>query len=129
MREPAQPIRSPSDPLRQVRARVTRFVGPEPADERDELAIEEPLELRAAGVGGAPATSLAVIMRTPGHDEELAAGFLLGEGLLSTADELVTFTPGADGDGLPTDNVLDIRLAAGSAAPWSSRRSARVKSA
>ena len=43
---------------------------------RDEVAVEEPLEIR---VDGAP---LAVTMRTPGHDEELAAGFLYGEGLL-----------------------------------------------
>src|ERR1700761_1257263 len=43
--------------------------------ERDAVAIEEPLEIR---VGGRP---LAVTMRTPGHDEELALGFLLGEGL------------------------------------------------
>src|SRR5688500_258310 len=42
----------------------------------DEVAIEEPLEIR---VDGAP---LAVTMRTPGHDEELALGFLWGEGLI-----------------------------------------------
>jgi FdhD protein len=43
----------------------------------DEVAVEEPLEIR---VDGRP---LAVTMRTPGHDEELALGFLLGEGLIS----------------------------------------------
>jgi len=43
----------------------------------DHVAVEEPLEIR---VGGAP---LAVTMRTPGHDEELAIGFLLGEGLIA----------------------------------------------
>jgi FdhD protein len=43
---------------------------------RDEVAVEEPLEIR---VDGAP---LAVTMRTPGHDDELALGFLIGEGLL-----------------------------------------------
>src|ERR1022692_4506375 len=42
----------------------------------DEVAIEEPLEIR---VDGEP---LAVTMRTPGHDEELALGFLYGEGLI-----------------------------------------------
>jgi len=45
----------------------------------DEVAIEEPLEIR---VDGAP---LAVTMRTPGHDEELALGFLYGEGLITEA--------------------------------------------
>ena len=44
--------------------------------ERDEVAVEEPLEIR---VDGAP---LAVTMRTPGHDDELALGFLHGEGLI-----------------------------------------------
>jgi len=43
---------------------------------RDQVAIEEPLEIR---VDGAP---LAVTMRTPGHDDELALGFLYGEGLI-----------------------------------------------
>lgn len=45
------------------------------ATERDRVAVEEPLEIR---IGGRP---LAVTMRTPGHDEELALGFLVGEGL------------------------------------------------
>jgi len=45
----------------------------------DEVAIEEPLEIR---VDGAP---LAVTMRTPDHDEELALGFLHGEGLITEA--------------------------------------------
>jgi FdhD protein len=48
----------------------------------DAVAIEEPLEIR---VDGEP---LAVTMRTPGHDEELAAGFLWGEGLLDHAPEV-----------------------------------------
>jgi FdhD protein len=45
----------------------------------DEVAVEEPLEIR---VDGRP---LAVTMRTPGHDEELALGFLFGEGLIDSA--------------------------------------------
>jgi FdhD protein len=47
--------------------------------EEDYVAVEEPLEIR---VDGAP---LAVTMRTPGHDEELALGFLYGEGLIDGA--------------------------------------------
>jgi FdhD protein len=50
--------------------------------ESDVVAVEEPLEIR---VDGEP---LAVTMRTPGHDEELAAGFLLGEGLIDSPSEL-----------------------------------------
>ena len=45
------------------------------ATERDRVAVEEPLEIR---IGGQP---VAVTMRTPGHDEELALGFCLSEGL------------------------------------------------
>lgn len=56
---------------------------------RDHVAVEEPLEIR---VGGA---ALAVTMRTPGHDEELAIGFLLGEGLLGHGDPV---TAGATAD-------------------------------
>jgi FdhD protein len=53
----------------------------------DEVAVEEPLEIR---VDGAP---LAVTMRTPGHDEELALGFLYGEGLIDGPRDA---TPPAD---------------------------------
>jgi FdhD protein len=48
---------------------------PEGLRERDSVAVEEPLEIR---INGAP---VAVTMRTPGHDEELALGFLLSEGI------------------------------------------------
>ena len=45
--------------------------------ERDEIAVEEPLEIRVDG------EALSVTMRTPGNDEELALGFLYGEGLIN----------------------------------------------
>jgi len=52
----------------------------------DALAAEEPLEIR---IGAFPATTpLTVTMRTPGHDEELAAGFLLTEGIVSDAAQI-----------------------------------------
>ena len=47
----------------------------------DEVAVEEPLEIRVDGV------PLVVTMRTPGHDEELALGFLYGEGLIDGPHE------------------------------------------
>jgi FdhD protein len=50
--------------------------------ERDRVAVEEPLEIR---IGGEP---VAVTMRTPGHDEELALGFCLSEGLAPVAAAL-----------------------------------------
>lgn len=51
-------------------------------DVTDGLVTEEPLEIRVAGSGSDP-TTLAVTMRTPGHDFELVAGFLLSEGLIT----------------------------------------------
>ena len=55
---------------------------PAGSSERDHVAVEEPLEIR---IGGRP---VAVTMRTPGHDEELALGFCLSEGLEPTAARL-----------------------------------------
>jgi FdhD protein len=48
----------------------------------DRVAVEEPLEIRVGG------TTLAITMRTPGHDEELAIGFLAGEGLIGPGDDV-----------------------------------------
>jgi FdhD protein len=55
---------------------------PAGVSERDAVAVEEPLEIR---IGGRP---VAVTMRTPGHDEELALGFCLSEGLQPTSARL-----------------------------------------
>ena len=53
----------------------------------DSLAAEEPLEIR---VGKSPMT---VTMRTPGHDLELAAGFLLSEGIVDSPDQIASIMP------------------------------------
>lgn len=84
----------------------------------DTLAVEEPLEIRVAG------TPLAVTMRTPGSDIELAGGFLVSEGVLSRGEEFRSAIHcggpstglGADGGGTVrenTYNVLDVTLAPG----------------
>ncbi len=99
--------RSASDPLRQVRAPVTRWHKANVEATEDELVAEEPLEIRLRDSQGT-AQSLAVIMRTPGHDEELAAGFLYTEGLLRSRDEIASLAAGPDADGLPSPNILDI---------------------
>jgi FdhD protein len=57
---------------------------------RDELAVEEPLEIRVDG------HAIAVTMRTPGEDEDLAVGFLAGEGLIAGPADIESAGPAAD---------------------------------
>lgn len=71
-----------------VRRRVLYWQADGPAETReDDLAREDPLEIRVRG------RSFSLTMRTPGHDEELAAGFLLGEGLIRRREDLVRIEP------------------------------------
>lgn len=93
---------------------VLRIREGEPVEHRrDALAGEEPLELR---LGGA---SLAVTMRTPGADFDLAAGFLVSEGVIHAREELAAmrYCAGKGDDGMNRFNVLDLSLAPGVAAP------------
>jgi FdhD protein len=76
------PLRGPS-----VDTRVLVVENGVGRERNDRIAGEEPLEIRVAGPGQR-ATRVAVTMRTPGHDFELAAGFLHSEGLLSSPLEL-----------------------------------------
>ena len=70
---------------------------------QDSLAAEEPLEIR---ISGAPIT---VTMRTPGHDLELAAGFLLTEGIIQSADQIAALRAVEAGNGLRS-NVVEFEL-------------------
>ncbi len=95
-----------------ARTRVTRItVGTSTSRREDVLAVEEPLEIR---VGGKP---LAVTMRTPGHDIDLAVGFLLSEGAIQRGDQVAAAIHCAGDDGENTYNVLDLTLAPGVPAP------------
>jgi FdhD protein len=70
---------------------------------RDGVAVEEPLEIR---VDGEP---LAVTMRTPGEDEELAVGFLAGEGLITEAQDVESVGPTED----LAANIVEVRTRSG----------------
>ena len=95
------------------RRRVLRVRGASASHRADTLVAEEPLEIR---LNGKP---LAITMRTPGDDFDLAIGFLVSEGVLSLADELasVVYCAGATVDGSNTYNVVDVRLAPGVPVP------------
>lgn len=76
----------------------------------DTLAVEEPLEIRVGQAGG-PRPPLAVTMRTPGDDLDLALGFLLTEGLIGAAGDVLTAQLCAGSDQPNTYNVVDVVLA------------------
>jgi FdhD protein len=70
---------------------------------QDALTAEEPLEIR---VDGAP---LTVTMRTPGHDVELAAGFLFTEGIIQSRDQIAEIRAALP-DNHTNSNLVDVRL-------------------
>src|SRR5438876_263088 len=82
------------------RARVLRYGGEAGARVDDQLAAEEPLELRIAG------QPLTLMMRTPGHDRDLALGFLFGEGIIRTAEDVKALTVVPNGEHPDLENVI-----------------------
>ncbi|TQS40958.1 formate dehydrogenase accessory sulfurtransferase FdhD [Cryptosporangium phraense] len=92
---------------------VIRVNGSEQTRRPDTLVAEEPLEIR---VGGQP---YAVTMRTPGDDVDLVHGFLLSEGVITSASQVAgaRYCTGTGPDGQNTYNVLDVALADGVAPP------------
>ncbi|PZG01873.1 formate dehydrogenase accessory sulfurtransferase FdhD [Micromonospora deserti] len=95
------------------RRRVVRVVDGVMSERADTLVAEEPLEIRVNG------RSLVVTMRTPGDDFDLAAGFLVSEGVVRAGAEIagIRYCAGATADGVNTYNVVDVVLARGVAPP------------
>jgi FdhD protein len=82
---------------------IERLRAGERQSARDELAVEEPLEIRVDG------EALAVTMRTPGEDEDLAVGFLVGEGLIGGPEDVVDVGPTRDF----AANTVEVRTRSG----------------
>ncbi len=100
-------VQRQEDPVREVSIEAMR-------DDRlsarqDLVVVEEPLEIRIAQAGDAgPGTSVSVTMRTPGDDVELAAGFLHGEGIVRSREDIADSRICG-----PVGNVVRIQLAEG----------------
>src|SRR5690349_24638510 len=86
-----------------ARTEILRYqCGAAPTKLVDELAVEEPLEIRVRN------RAVSVTMRTPGHDAELAAGFLLTEGVISSRADVLSLEPCAHAR---LGNVINVVLA------------------
>jgi FdhD protein len=85
-------------------ARVTRIRGTSREEADDGTAVEEPLEVRLDG------NPFAVVMRTPGDDHSLAAGFLLSEGVVTHADQILAIEYCMDPAEPRLRNVIDVAL-------------------
>lgn len=137
MRDMSTSRADPPRPGPSTRARVLTVSGDTVRERRDDLATEEPLEIRlsasrhvgsatprpraadgsvptSAGIPGGAHRTVAITMRTPGHDFELAAGFLYGEGVITPGD-LSSIAYCTDED-LPREaryNTVTVRLRQG----------------
>ncbi|HBJ83390.1 MAG TPA: formate dehydrogenase accessory sulfurtransferase FdhD [Verrucomicrobiales bacterium] len=97
--------------ITEVRVRKVR-VGGDSTEVIDVTAREEPLEIRVEG------RSVAVVMRTPGHDEELAAGFLVSEGVVQSSRDILEVSQ-CPSTGNQHGNIVDVLLG-GAVVNWDS---------
>ena len=90
-----------------LKQKVTRWRDCRASFVEDELVVEEPIEIRVGG------RSLIVLMRTPGQDFELAAGFLYTEGIIKSADDIGTIAYCEDADEGALQNIINVNLTNG----------------
>jgi len=98
---------TPTRSHRSIEVEVDRIERGSRLKRADQLAVEEPLEIRVDG------KSVAVVMRSPGHDEDLAAGFLLTEAIVKERSELRSVKHKQDPKNPDLANVVDATTTAG----------------
>jgi FdhD protein len=106
---PADDAASPSIERQATRVRISAYRAGVVEEREDRLSGEEPLAIRAAGPGQDP-VDVAITMRTPGHERELAAGFLRTEGLIDDADTIESFTTGNPATDSRPDDTITVHL-------------------
>jgi len=104
----------PDSPEKRTQAfPIQLWTGEGRADREDRLVVEEPMEIRLlfGPEEKRIVRSLSVTMRTPGEDEELAAGFLFTEGILHSPNQIEAIEArGVDASGQPTGNTIRVAL-------------------
>ncbi len=106
---------------RTAATRICRYPLSGAVSEVDAVALEEPLEIRLDAMrdGVRIVQSISITMRSPGHDEELAIGFLVGEGILRDATELdEVFACSTTASSASARNVVRVRLHAHATVHW-----------
>ncbi|BAS26530.1 formate dehydrogenase accessory sulfurtransferase FdhD [Limnochorda pilosa] len=98
-----------------TRRRVLEVRPEAPRWRGDVLAVEEPMEIRLCPFGAQKPVRVAVTMRTPGHDFELAAGFLFTEGILASRDQVrfMSYCTDPELEGEQQYNVVNVFLRPG----------------
>ncbi len=104
-----QVLTEPSLERQATRVRVTAWRAGSVEVRDDRLAGEEPMAIRAGGPGQDP-IDVAVTMRTPGHEAELAAGFLLTEGLIDDAGDIAAIEVADPSTHAQPDDEVVVRL-------------------
>ena len=99
------PSGNQTEDIRVANTKVMRWAnGGLDNETEDWVAREEPLEIRVKG------ESIAVTMRTPGHDEELAIGFLLAEGVITNSSDVLEIAYCQQGEASLHKNILNVFL-------------------
>nr|WP_197493996.1 formate dehydrogenase accessory sulfurtransferase FdhD [Lewinella sp. 4G2] len=97
--------------------RIHRFRGPVRQKVDDHLAVESPLQIQLQGTRGSAPKSVAITMRTPGQDHDLALGFLFSEGILSEPAEVVSVAH-RDAKSESGRNTIVVKTAPGVIIDW-----------